>query len=94
MRGRLFPWGFLHLLRWRRRVRSFRGLLLGVRREYRRRGVELLLQLETKREALRRGYREGEMSWVLEDNLPVNNTLRRAGAVAYKRYRIYERELP
>lgn len=94
MRGRLLPWGFLHLLRWRRRVRSFRGLLLGVRREYRRRGVELLLQLETKREALRRGYREGEMSWVLEDNLPVNNALRRAGAVAYKRYRIYERELP
>jgi len=94
MGGRLFPWGFLHLWGWRRRVRSFRGVLLGVRRGYRRRGVELLLQLETKRVALARGYREGEMSWVLEDNLPVNNVLRRAGAVAYKRYRIYELELP
>jgi hypothetical protein len=34
-----------------------------------------------------------ELSWILEDNLPVRHMIEQGGGVAYKTYRIYERAL-
>ena len=41
----------------------------------------------------RKGYRHGELSWVLEDNRQVQAVIGATGAVPYKRYRIYEKAL-
>ena len=35
----------------------------------------------------------GELSWILEDNLPMRRMIEQFGGVAYKTYRIYERGL-
>src|SRR3546814_9488679 len=39
------------------------------------------------------GVEGGELSWILEDNLPMRRMIEELGGVAYKTYRIYQREL-
>jgi hypothetical protein len=42
---------------------------------------------------LPRGYRDIEMSWILENNDKMNAILRMAGATIYKTYRVYQKLL-
>ncbi len=93
MRGRLFPFGFVHFLRRRSIVTQTRVLLLGVLPEYRRIGLYPLLIAELQRRALAGGYRRAELSWTLEDNGAVNAGIEAAGGRRYKTYRVYEKKL-
>ena len=93
MHGRLFPFGFLHLLFGRKTIGRVRTLLLGVAAEYRLSGIEVLLIHESFEKGLSRGYRTGEMSWILEDNMLMRRPLERMGAQIGKVYRIYEKAL-
>jgi hypothetical protein len=77
----------------RRQVRRLHVYVMGVVGDYRLQGVDALLCFKVGRAALRRGYREIEMSWVSETNTNVDRTIRMLGGRAYKRYRIYEKEL-
>ena len=43
--------------------------------------------------AAKHGIREVEMSWILEDNMGMRNIIESIGGKAYKRYRIYGKEL-
>lgn len=92
-RGRLLPLGWLRILRQRRRIDAVRVLILGVRSDWRRRGVDAALYAHTMAEARRKGYRWGEMSWILESNRPMIEVLESFGAERYKTYRIYDLEL-
>lgn len=93
MNGRLFPFGFLHMLFGRRSIKRVRTLLMGVVPEYRLSGIDALLVYDTFERGLARGYRSGEMSWVLEDNVLMRRPLERIGAQIGKIYRIYEKVL-
>ncbi len=92
-RGRLFPLGALKILYYKRRIRRMRVLILGVIEEYSASGVAAALYAALFRNGLKAGYREGEFSWVLEDNVLMNRSLEAMGARRYKTYRIYEGEL-
>lgn len=97
--GKLMPFGWAKLL-WRlkvARVKSLRVPLMGVRRKFAatRRGMMLpfhLIDLAAT-EARKKGYHKVELSWILEDNLPMRNICERVGAVAYKTYRLYQKTL-
>ena len=39
------------------------------------------------------GARHAELSWILEDNAGMRSIIESIGGHAYKRYRVYEREL-
>jgi hypothetical protein len=39
------------------------------------------------------GAKKVELSWILEDNAGMRNILESIGGVAYKRYRIFAKEL-
>jgi GNAT superfamily N-acetyltransferase len=93
MNGRLFPFGIFHLLLGRRRITRLRVIVMGVVQEYRRQGIDVLLSYRAFQNGDRRGYRRGEFSWILEDNLLLRRALDRIGAVPYKTYRIYEKSL-
>lgn len=93
MKGRLFPFGFLHMLFGRKSITRVRTLLMGVVAEYRLSGIDALLVYDTFERGLARGYRSGEMSWVLEDNVLMRRPLERMGAQIGKIYRIYEKAL-
>jgi len=97
--GALLPFGWARLL-WRLKVaglRSARVPLMGVRRRYRTeltgRTLPFLLIEALRREGVALGLRSVELSWILEDNLPMRRIIEAAGATAYKTYRIYEKTL-
>ncbi|MGE5172485.1 MAG: N-acetyltransferase family protein [Betaproteobacteria bacterium] len=91
--GKLFPFGIFKFLWYSRKVTDIRGITLGVKEEYRRKGIEALLYLESFRAAKRRGYQRAEMSWILEDNTLVQKGCDLMGGKLYKKYRIYEKRL-
>ncbi|MBI4517590.1 MAG: N-acetyltransferase [Deltaproteobacteria bacterium] len=93
LRGRLFPLGWLRLLWARRHIDFLRIFTLGVLPDHHPLGIGALLYLETWQSGLRKGYRAGEMSWILEDNGPMNAALQLMGARIYKRWRIYDQTL-
>lgn len=93
MDGRLFPFGFLKLLRRRRELKRIRLLSTNVLPEFQRWGVGLVLVNAIVPKVLDWGIEEGEFSWVLESNHLSRKTLERGGAIRAKTYRIYDREL-
>jgi hypothetical protein len=97
--GRLLPFGWLKLL-WRLKAQGLqtaRVPLMGVKRAYigtLAGGALPLLVVDALREAGRPlGYRRVEMSWILEDNLPVRRIIEAFGGRRYKTYRLFERAL-
>jgi hypothetical protein len=97
--GRLLPFGWAKLL-WRLKVRhprSARVPLMGVKQgfQHSRLGPTLaFMVIDAVRKALHaRGVRDVEMGWILEDNDGMRNIIETIGGVAYKRYRIYQKEL-
>jgi GNAT superfamily N-acetyltransferase len=92
--GRLFPFGLLKILWYRRKITSWRMPILGVRQEHRLRGIEVVFCCRTYDVAKKKGnYRKGELSWVLESNTAANAVLKKLGARRSKTYRIYEKPL-
>lgn len=89
--GRLLPFGIFHLLRRKQIIDRARLPILGVMPEYRNRGFEVVLIEEVARRAGERGYREGELSWILEDNEGINKPIRAIGAEVYKTYRLFQK---
>lgn len=81
-----------YLLNWRR-PRSARVVMMGVRREFRRKGIEAAMLLEGLRVARRLGVEWAEASWILEDNVPVIQSIGIQGGRVSKIYRLYDRLL-
>ncbi len=99
LHGRLLPFGWAKLL-WRLKVRhpqTARVPLMGVRQAFQhsRLGPTLaFVVIDAVRRALHaRGVRDVEMGWILEDNEGMRNIIETIGGQAYKRYRMYEKEL-
>lgn len=99
LNGRLFPFGWLKLIRRirNREIRTGRIPLMGVRKQFRGTplGIALAcLVIEAPRKTgLAYGIRDVEMSWILEDNMAMRGILDSIGSKQYKRYRIYGKTL-
>jgi GNAT superfamily N-acetyltransferase len=91
--GRLFPFGFLKFLWYRRTVRRMRVMTLGFKPRYRHSGLGVAFYLRTWLAGASRGYTMGEASWILEENHDMVRPLERMGGKPYKRYRLFERRL-
>lgn len=97
--GKLLPLGWAKLL-WRLKVsgvKTCRVPLMGVKRKFANTFTGALMPFliidAMRTEALKMGYEKVELSWVLEDNLPMRHLCENFGAVAYKTYRLYEKDL-
>jgi len=82
--------GLWHLLTRRSRIDLCRILVLGVLPEYKRTGAAGVLFYELAARAHGLGYRRGEASWILEDNLMMIRAAEAMQARRYKTYRIYQ----
>jgi hypothetical protein len=93
-RGALSLFNILPFL-WKMKFSMNRGrmLTLGVKKEFRNRGLEILLIKQGLSAAKRLGWEYGEVSWMLEDNDKINNAIAAVGGMIYKKYRIYEKKL-
>jgi GNAT superfamily N-acetyltransferase len=88
------PIGLVKMLLELKRIKYGRLIALGVRKEYRKRGVDALLVLETFNAGKRLGWTGGEISWTLEDNDMVNRMIEVFGSKRSKTYRVYGKALP
>jgi hypothetical protein len=73
-----------------RRPRTTRVVAMGVRREYRQRGIEAALFAPCLRAMLRGGYQRCELSWILEDNVGPQRFGDMFGGTVSRRYALYE----
>lgn len=92
-RGRLLPFGIFKVLYHARHIDMCRVLTLGLVEEYRHKGIDNLLYLRIFREGAAKGMVAGEFGWILEDNLAMRRPLEKLGSIAYKRFRMYDRNL-
>ena len=76
-----------------RRRAGLRLITMGVKAEFRLRGVEAVMFCEGLQAALDRGYRTCEYSWILEDNELAKRTVRLMDAELSKVYRMYGKAL-
>jgi GNAT superfamily N-acetyltransferase len=90
LNGNLGLLGMLKFSYYKKKIREARLMIMGVRRDYQRLGLESFMLLETIKAGMRLGIVGGEMSWTLEDNHPINNTILKMGGRIYKKYRVYE----
>lgn len=93
MNGKLNPLTILKALHYSKKITDLRLLLLGIKREYRNKGVDALLFREGFKGVKKGGYKRVEFSWILEDNIAVQRVIDMIGGRLYKRYRIYEKEI-
>ncbi len=91
MNGRLFPFGWLTFLVEKRRMTQARLWTLGVLHKFRHQGFDALLYYESIMAARRHGFRRGELSMILEDNVPMIRPITNLGARIVKTYRVYQR---
>jgi hypothetical protein len=93
MNGRLFPFGWLKFLTGFRRIKRVRVMVMGVVKEYRKRGIDAVFYVDTFNKGKELGFTEGEMGWVLEDNELMNRTVEMFGGRLYRKYRLYEKRI-
>jgi hypothetical protein len=91
--GRLGLMGIAKYVWYSRKISDIRVLTMGVKEEYRKKGIEGLLYLESFKAAVKNGYERVEMSWVLEDNVLMQRGCELMGGKLYKKYRIYEKNI-
>jgi hypothetical protein len=90
--GRLFP-GILKVLMASRKIKRIRIMLLGLLKEYRGIGADVVMYHWIWETGTRLGYNWGEAGWILENNVPMNNAIQRLGFEHYKTLRFYDRPL-
>jgi GNAT superfamily N-acetyltransferase len=88
--GRLFPFGFIHLLRNKKAIKRIRLISTNVLPEYQMHGLGLVLLHGIVPKAIEFGLEEAEFSWVLESNHLSRGALAKGGAKITKTYRVYD----
>jgi GNAT superfamily N-acetyltransferase len=91
--GRVLPFGWWRLLNMSRVVTRTRAVTTGVVPEYRQTGVLAAMMYHLIVAARHEGFKQIELSWILEGNAAANQTISKAGGWVYKTYRLYEKPL-
>ena len=88
-RGRLFPFGFIHLLAAMRKPKSIDLYLGAIRPDLQDKGADALLMTEMNRSAIANGIVSAESNVELEANVAVQNHWKYYDARQHKRRRCY-----
>lgn len=92
--GNLSPLAIYKILTAKKRMNRVRVITMGVKKEFRKIGIETLLYKHNHIAIKKNPHIKNiEMSWILENNLEMNKPLIRMGGEAYKRYRLFEKAI-
>lgn len=91
--GKLFPFGAIKILTGRKKINRIRVFAMGIVREFQKKGTEAVFIRDTILNGIKKGVNECEISWVLEDNIPMVQTAENLGAKRYKTYRLYDKKI-
>ena len=93
LNGKIGLLGAIKFLYYSKKIHKIRVMLLGVKHDFQKKGVEGLLYIETFKRGNKKGYHEAECSWILEENILMQHGIEAMGGKRYKTYRIYEMPL-
>src|ERR1044072_9041852 len=93
LNGRLLPFGLFKLLWHSRKIDFIRIITMGIVRDLQSMGAGAIFLTEIYRRAPESGFPNGEMGWVLENNMMMQRAADLIGGRRSKTYRIYEMAL-
>jgi len=92
-RGRLLPFGIFKVLSESKRSRKLIMMLGGVKKEFRGKGLDVLMGVKILRDAINSRMETIDSHLVLEDNLRMRGEYERIGCKVVKKFRIYQKDL-
>ena len=92
-RGRLLPFGFIHVLRAAKKTKQLDLLLGAVKEQYRGQGLDVLMGVKTLMSAHEAGYEMMDTHHEMEANVKVRAEMERMGGTIYKKYRAFHKML-
>jgi hypothetical protein len=92
-KGRLFPFGFLKILRAAKKTKQLDLLLGAIKEKYRGRGLDVMMGVKMIFSACEAGMDFLDTHHELEQNVRVRAEMERMGGKLYKRYRVFKKEL-
>jgi hypothetical protein len=92
-KGKLFPIGFIHILRASRKAKQLNLMLGAVKQGFRGIGLNVLLGKSMLASARKRGFTVMDSHLILETNKPMRSEFEKVGGTVYKRYRVYQKQL-
>lgn len=92
-RGRLLPFGFIHVLRSAKKTKQLDLLLGAVKDKYRGMGLDVLMGVKMVQSALEAGYEIMDTHHEMETNVKVRAEMERMGGQIYKTFRVYQKPL-
>lgn len=91
--GHLWPWGFLHILKDLKHSKKLDLLLGAIHPNHQGKGLSAMMAIELTRSAEQKGMRTLDSHLILEENKLMCAEMKRLGAQAVKRYRIYSKPI-
>ncbi len=88
--GHLFPFGFIKLLLYQKKINNLRILILGVHNTFRNSGIDALLYGKIFEYARKKNFKTAEAGYVMENNLRMSSIIENLGGYIIKKYRILE----
>ncbi|MGZ5468088.1 MAG: hypothetical protein ACXW2H_02985, partial [Candidatus Aminicenantales bacterium] len=92
-RGRLFPFGFIHVLRAAKKTKQLDLLLGAVKVPYRGQGLDVLMGVKVLQSASEAGMEMIDTHHEMEANVKVRAEMERMGGTIYKKFRAFQKPL-
>lgn len=91
--GHLFPFGWWHLLRAKKKATGLRTFLFGVLPDYRNRGIDVVLVTETIASGRQYGFSWSDCSLIVETNNKIIEPIVKWNGKRYRTFRIFKKDL-
>ena len=92
-KGRMLPFGIIKILIASRRSRKLLMMLGGVKKEFRGKGLEVLMGVKILQSGIKHKMDTIDSHLVLENNTRMRNEYERIGCQVVKKFRIYQKDL-
>ncbi len=92
-KGKLLPFGFVHILRSAKRTKQLDLLLGAIKEKYRGHGLDVMMGVKMIQSALDAGYERMDTHHEMEANVKVRAEMERMGGQIYKKFRVYQKTL-
>lgn len=91
--GKLFPFGILKILKYKKAINSSRVMLIGVDEKYRGTGLDLVLYKRITNALYKHNIFRCEASYIMSTNKTMNSLLVKIGGLPIKQYKLYKKPL-
>lgn len=91
--GKLGPYNFLYTILNKNKINRGRFIIMGIKKEYRGKGIGTCMNHHTIIEMKKRGYLNAEYGWIDEENIASRRAGEKIGGKLNKIYRVYEKNI-